>query len=214
VAWNTAASSKTSASITVATNDVVAFIGASEGPDTIGVPTTTISGLSFASQKNNTTSQTCGTRLAAGVATAAASGTISATNSSSTNHWGFGVWVCTGSQGIGNSSEQHTSTKTVAMTPASGAHASVVWGVFDYAAAAVTGISATPTPTHERQKVADATHYSYYVEDLSDQSSSGAVSYGISGGSGSGPFSIVVLEIKTGAGGGGGVRKRVTVTRK
>jgi hypothetical protein len=88
----------------------------------------------------------------------------------------------------------------------------VVWGEFDYAATAVTGISTTPTPTDARQKVEIGSKYTLYVEDLTDQSSSGAVSYGISGGSGSGPFSLVVLEIKIGSG-GGGVRKRVVVAR-
>jgi hypothetical protein len=194
-AWNATGTSKSSASISWQTGDVICVIAGSEANDNLSVPTAT--GLTFASQKNNVAASTCGTRVSAVVAGSNGSDAVTVTNPSSVSDWGFGVWVWRGSGGIGNSSEQHTATLTVSLTPTA-ADSAIVWGAFDFAAAALQTI--TPTPSNTRQRVVDSGSYTLYVADLLDQVSGGAVSYGISG-AGSGPFSIVVLEIKTGAGG-------------
>lgn len=209
-AWNTGAASKsTAATVSWLTNDVVVVIGGSEAADTLAVPTAT--GLTFVSQKSNAAAGTCGTQLAAVVAGSAGTNqAVSMGNSSSSSHhWGFAVWVWRGSQGIGNSSEQHTATKTVNMTPAAGADAGVVWGAFDFQPG--TGPAATPTPTDTRQAFVDGTHYGVVVADITDQASAGAVAYGLTTVTGvAGPYSIVVLEIETGAGGAApaGMNKR------
>jgi hypothetical protein len=114
------------------------------------------------------------------------------TGPNSVQHWGFGVWVWRGSTGIGNSSEQHTATRTVALTPTQ-TNSAIMWGTFDFAAVATVAI--TPAPTNTRQSVLDSARYTLYVSDLTNQTSGGSTSYGV-GGSGTGPFSIVVMEVK------------------
>lgn len=201
--WTAGATTKTLASISWQTGDVIVVIAGNEANDAWTLPT--VAGLTFTTQKTNTAASTCSSLVSAAVAASSSSGTISMgdpTNPAS--HWGFAAWVWRGSQGIGNSAEQHTSTKTVALTPTA-AHGAIVCGVFDFSATAITGISITPTPTNTRQRVADGASYALYVSDLADQSSAGATSYGISGGSGTGPFSIVALEIKAGASAAGNV---------
>lgn len=189
---NDGTGSKTSPAITWQTNDVIVVLAAAEGPDTLGLPTAT--GLTFVSQKSNTTVGTCGTQIAAAVAAGNGSTTVNVTTNDISHHYGFGVWVWRGSAGIGNSAEQHTTTKSVPMTPTA-ADCGVCWGTFDFSASTVTTI--IPAPTTERQRVDGGADYAIYVSDLGDQVSAGAVEYGLNVAP-AGPVSIVVLEIKAG----------------
>ena len=203
-AWNTAGDASGNKTVTVPSflaNDILVAIGGSEtNSPALAVPTA--SGLTFTSQKSNSAANTCASQLA--TATAGAGGTnvvvtMNGPTSGAGSHWGFAVWVWRNSTGIGNSAEQHTTTDTVSLTP-TGAHGGIMWASFDFNAGA-TG-SLTPTPTDTRQNSNDGTHYTFSVADLTDQASSGAVSYGTT--ASGGPFSIVVLEIKNTGGGGGG----------
>ena len=198
VPWTTITTSANSSSISWQTGDVIVVIQGNGGYNSTkipGVPTAT--GLTFSSQQlispvNNTSPSAA--RVSTAVAASSGSGVISLTQpgAGSTNAWGAGIWVFRGSAGVGNSVKQSTATKTVALTPTA-ADSAIVWGVFDYAAGTVQTIS--PTPTHNQGAAVVSGDYTYYVADLDDQTSSGSVSYGISG-SGSGPFSIVAVEIK------------------
>ncbi len=199
--WATTGTSKSTASVSWNSGDVITVVAGSEGGNngTLGTPTAT--GLTFA--KNQDITANGGTRCAAFTATAVAgsnsSGSIQVTNSNSGEHWGFGVFVHRSSTGAGNSAQQATSTKTKALTPTA-ADGAIVWGVFDFNADAAG--SGTPSPTNTRQAAQDAGHYTRLVCDLADQTSSGSVSYGQSGGGTTGPFSIVIQEIKNDGGGG------------
>jgi hypothetical protein len=168
------------------------FIGATEGPNTIGVPTAT--GLTFTSVALNTAASTCGTRAAVAKATAAGSQVVSATNVSSTNLWGFGIWVFAGAI-QGATGEQHTTTHTVSVTP-QGEHSAWCIGAFDFSATAVTGNSITPTVTTSRQKALVGTNYSIYVGEIADQGSKAATAYGLTAGGTAGAISIVAVEVK------------------
>lgn len=208
-AFNTTGATKTLTVPSFNTGDFLTFVGICEGAVTIGVPTAT--GLTFTSRAaNSATGSTCATRAAS--APAAAGGTsvvVSATNSVSTQHWGFGVWVWRGSDGFDVAGEQHTSTKTVSMTHTD-THSGISWGIGDFAATATTGITLSPTPTHTQHALQDGAQYTAYTGDLVDQPSSGAVAYGITGGSGTGPFSIVALAVLgTTTGGGGSTVKQL-----
>jgi hypothetical protein len=83
-----------------------------------------------------------------------------------------------------------------------------VWIVIDWATAAATAASptatshnaSTPGPTASPVAVQQSPNYTYYVAELDDQTSAGAVSYGITG-SGTGPFTIIAIETKASAGG-------------
>jgi len=193
--WITAGASRSIASLSWQIGDVLVAVCIGEGAttSTLGVPTNTGSGLSWASYQNHAATSDCAARISACVASAASSGVISVTNSSATDHWGFAVYIYRDSDGIGNSVEQDTTTQTVALTPTA-ANGSIVWGVGDWSAeAAHTG---TPTPTNTVEATADAGRYTAHVFDLTNQTSAGAVSYGVTGGGTTGPYTIVALEVK------------------
>ena len=118
------------------------------------------------------------------------------------------MYVFRGSAGIGNSNiYTGTSPTGLSLTP-TGADGAVCWGVFDWAAdtaqsfspAATTHSAGSPGPTASPVSAQIAGKFTYYVGDLDDQTSAGAVSYGI-GGAGTGPFTIVALEVKASSAG-------------
>lgn len=189
--WNSNTSPKSSASITWQTGDVIiVIVGQESAGRTIGNPTAT--GLTFSNLRSNTLANTCTTSMASAVAGSNGSGAVSVT-SDGVDFWSFAVWVYRGTNGVGNTAKQQTTTHSVSVTPLAGAHSAFVWGVFDFNTGAVGTI--TPTPTNTGEATQFSPNYTVYIADLADQASAGAVSYGLTG-SGGGPFSIMVAEIK------------------
>jgi hypothetical protein len=191
--WNTGAATKTTASVSWQTGDViVAILGIESNNSVVGAVTAT--GLSFTQRALSTA--TAGTIcFGAGytaVAGSTSSATVNFTDSSSVFHAGLGVWVWRGSDGFDAAAEQHTATKTAPLVHTD-THSAACVGVFDFQPGAVQTI--TPTPTNTRQAFLDGTSYTVYVSDLDDQASSGSVSYGISGGAGTGPFTIIGVGV-------------------
>lgn len=195
VAYNAAGGSRASASISWLTGDVIVMLAGTEGSTTAIPSVGAATGLTLLSQQSNGTASTCCTRLSACVAGGNGSSAVTVTNSDTTEHWGFSVWVYRGSDGIGNSAEGHTTAKTVSQTN-SAADSANVWGGFDFGANAVTNNNITPTPTNTDERAADGAHYTVYVADLTDQTGAGSVAYGVSGAGTISAFSKVVLEIK------------------
>lgn len=193
--WNTTAGggTKSLASISWLAGDVIIVMAGCESNGILGNPTAT-GGLTFTSQKSFAAGSTtaCSSQCAAAVAAADGSGVISMTNSSTSFFWGMAAWVWRMSGGFGASVEQHTSTKTINLT--TGADSAVCWVAFDFGSSSSIG-SAAPAATHIRQAVLIATNYTIYVYDLIDQTSTSAIGYGISGSSGTGPWSIIAIEI-------------------
>jgi len=202
-AFTATGATKSTASISWQSGDVVVAVLGAENTNSITLGVPTVSGLTFTMQKQNnpgTASSTCASMVATAVAASSSSGAVSSTatgSNSGTLFWGMGVYVFRGSAGVGNSAEQHTSTKTVSLTP-TGADSAIVWGVFDFAGAHTN--TATPTATHNEVAINNS-NYDVNISDLDDQVSAGAASYGVTSTS-AGPFSIVVVEVKAGAGGG------------
>jgi hypothetical protein len=190
--WNTGASSKT-LTISWLAGDVIVYAAGSDANDTLPIPTA--AGLTFTSQRSNNAGSTSSAQLAIAIAPAAGTSVVltGTDTSSSTNHWGFAVWVIRGAIGFGASAEQHTATQTVPLGP-TGPHSSIVWIGFDFTGSAVAGVSATPTPTNIRRALSDPTLYTIYAQDLADQASASSVPYGTSGG-GTGPWSILAQEL-------------------
>lgn len=193
--FNTTTSPKTSASISWNAGDLIVVIGGSEGSlGSLATPTGT--GLSFTDSRKNTAASTCGTIVSTATPASSGSSTISMTESGGQD-FGFGVWVFRDSAGFGGSAEQHTTSKTVSYT-AAGTNSAIVWASFDFSVETLGTL--TPTPSNTRHSESVASHYTILVGDLLDQTSGGAVSYGVTGGGSSGPFSIVLKEIKAGSG--------------
>lgn len=191
------AATKTTASISWNSGDVIVVISGSSSIELPNAPSTTGTGLAFTTNKSNNAAGSCAGRLSTAVASATSSGTISVTTGESSHHWGFAVWVWRSSTGVGSTAEKHDTTKTVAMTPV-GANAGVSWAIFDWNAdGAFT--NGSPAPTNTRQNADDGTNYSYGVFDIADTA---ATSYGATGGGTTGPFTILVAEVKNDGGGG------------
>lgn len=201
MSYSNAGASLVSASISWQIGDVVVVIVGTEGPGAETPAVSAITGLPWATQQSNSAGSTCITLLSAAVATNTSSSAITCTKTGSTiTHWGFSVWVYRGSDGIGNSVEGHTSAKTISLTPTA-ADSAIVWAGFDWGANAVTNNNITPTPTNTNERAQDTgANYTIYVADLTDQTSAGATSYGVSGSGTIGAFSKLVLEIKGAAG--------------
>lgn len=208
----------TTASVSWQTDDVVVVFTGCEGGtsgETMNTPTTTGTGISFGAsqQQHDSTGSDASGACWAAVATANSSGTFSG----SYTHVGatgrntvVGVYVYRGSAGIGNSAitaSFPSSGRTISLTP-TGADGSIAWFVADWNAdaaqsftpAATTHSSGSPGPTASPYSQQIAGRVTYYIGELDDQTSAGAVSYGI-GGSGTGPFTIIAIEVKASAGG-------------
>jgi hypothetical protein len=202
------ANETTPTSITWQTSDVVVVMVGTEGAgsETWTAPTTTGAGLTFTQQQQHTSASNCGAGCWTAVAASGSSGTFTIKNPSSvaSTRVALAVYIFRGSAGVGASSQSATGTRTLPLTP-TGADGSILWGVFDWAAAAAqtatptatTHSTASPGPQASPQALLVTGKYTYYIEELDDQVSTGAVSYGI-GGTGTGPFTIIALEVKAG----------------
>lgn len=194
-AWNTAGTSKATVAVTWLAGDILTVMALAENSCTLGTPTAT--GLTFAKNKNIANASRVAGFVATAVAGANGSQAVTVTNSSGVLHWGFGVWVHRNSAGVGNSAvdDGTGSAKTLSLTPTA-ADSAIIWGVGDFNADAVQSI--TPTPTNTDENSLDTPHYTIYAADIEDQTSAGAVLYGVTGGASTGPFTIVIQEIKAG----------------
>lgn len=204
-----AGATRATASVTWAAGDIVVWGGCSEGSQTESFSTPTASGLTFSSVINISAGTPSHAALAIYTATAASSGSsaVTGTLSNGTSTWNAWVWVWHSSGGVGNnaSTASPSSTKTVSLTPTA-ADSGIVWMMGDWNGGSITP-SATPTSPNETTRQATGTSgYNYLTADITDQTSAGAVSYGVTTTS-TGPFTIGVLEIKGTGGGGGTVPK-------
>lgn len=206
--WGTTGASKvTPASVTCNNGDLVVYAATSENNDVLPVPTWP-GGPAFTSQQTNTAASSCGIQIATASCTGTVTAVITGTNfSSSVHQWGFGVWVYSNTGGVGNSTTPLVSTaRTVSLTPTA-AHSAVVWIAPDFSAAAVGATTLTPTPTTTDEATAFS-GYAAFVGDLTDQTSAGATSYGLTGAV-SGKLTKAAIEIK---GTGAGATKNCTLT--
>jgi hypothetical protein len=107
---------------------------------------------------------------------------------------GAGIWVWRGSEGFGSVVEQHTATRTKALVPVD-THSAYCWTVADFNAGVTTSVTLTPTATTTQESAQQASHYTVYSGNLNDQASSGSTNFGTTGGTVTGPSTIVAQEI-------------------
>lgn len=189
VAYSTATNPIVSASVSWLTGDVVIVISMCEAANAQGTAAAT--GLTFTSPVSNATAGTCASKLSTAVAASGSSGTVSVSTLGKT---GMGIWVWSGSDGVGTSTEQHTTTRTKALVPTD-THSAYCWTVGDFNAGATTSVVLTPTPTTTQESAVQAGAYTVYSGNLDDQASSGSTNFGTSGGTVTGPSSIIAVEI-------------------
>jgi hypothetical protein len=204
--WTAGAGTKTTASVSWQTGDIIVVIAGCEASNSV-ISAVTATGLTLTARAGpNSVIGTCYGVGYTAVAASTSSAAFTATNSNTALHWGIAVWVWRGSDGFDAACEQHTATKTKALVHTD-THSAACVGTFDFQPGAAQTI--TPVPTNTRQRVLDGTAYTIYVSDLDDQASSGSVSYGITGGAGTGPFTIIGVAVlgTTSAGGGTTVKE-------
>lgn len=188
--------------------DVVTVLAAGEGTingANFNAPTTTLSNSGISQLQLHPTNNDC----QAGawtftVASGTTTGTISvAMGSGSDNIVLFVAVERGGVQPTAVRSALGTgSGRTVSYTP-SQADSALIWIVADWSAP--VAVAPTPTPTTHTSgspgpsALPGATqfspHFTHYEDLLDDQTGTGAVGYGI-GGSGTGPFTIIVVEVQ------------------
>lgn len=189
-------------SVSWVTGDLILVAQVEEGATSESFATApTATGLTFTNLITHAAASDCGLAVWQATAASNGSGVITATHPNAGNpHWNAWVWVWHSHGGLGNTATQFTSTETVSLTPAGGAHSAIVWVVGDWSAASSPVATPTTPNVTTRQATKSGTAYTYTTADSTDQTSAGAVSYGVNYTS-SGPFSIAVVEIKgTGAG--------------
>lgn len=207
-----ASATEATGSLTWQSGDVILAVASSEGApgtETWVAPTTTGTGVTFTQKQVHAASSDPGAGCWSAVASAGSSGTFSVKNGNAANSQAlaFGVYIFRGSAGVGNSNISTGTSRTVSLTP-TGADGAIVWVVGDWAAAAVqtatptatSHTTAAPGPSASPQAALVSGRFTYYVEELDDQTSAGAVSYGITG-TGTGPFTIIAVEAQASGGG-------------
>ena len=197
LADGTGISRSTSTTFTYQTGDIIVVALVSEGAssETFSAPTA-MTNLTFSNNPiQHQAFSSCALSIFWGQATGSGSGTVTLNTSADNFHWAAWVWQYRGSSGIGNSASQFTTTKTVPLTPAYGAHSAIIWVFGDWAAAASPAVTPTSPNEHTRQATQISGSYSFAQADITDQTSAGQVSYGANYTS-TGLFSIGVLEIK------------------
>lgn len=178
------------ATVTWQAGDLIVYAAGGEDAMAIAAPTAT--GLTFTSQKSNSAASSCSSQLATAIAAADGSAvTLTGTTNNGSLQWGAGIWVVRKHAGfVGNSYEQHTSTRTVTTTIQHKQNL-ILWAVFDFAGAAL--VVESPTAKTDHQQVRSTSHYTVYLEESYPQGR-GTLAVGV-GGAGSGAFSIIALEV-------------------
>lgn len=203
----TSGTTVTSSSLTVQTNDVVTFTAIGEGASagaSFGTPTSTITNSGITNLKLHASASDPEGGIWTMTVTGAGSGTVSVPHTGTGLRCALTVFVHRGGTAptAARSALGTGSSRTVSYT-ASQVDSAIVWAVGDWAAAAVqtptptstTHGAAAPGPTAMPQGTTVAGAYTQNSAVLDDQTSVAAVSYGV-GGTGTGPFTIVVAEIQ------------------
>jgi hypothetical protein len=201
-------SSHVTPSLSVLSGDVVTILAVSEGAsagNTFVAPTTTLSNGGVTQLQLHAAASNCAGGAWTFTVSADGSGTVTlAQNSGVTGNFALMVLVHRGATAAtaARSAIAFSTTRTLAYTP-SQADSAIAWVVGDWAAASVQTIvptstshsTSTPGPSALPQSAKVGTNYTEYAALLDDQTSTASNNYGI-GGSGSGPFTIVVAEIQ------------------
>jgi hypothetical protein len=197
----------TTASLSWQTGDVVIVFAGNEGngTQTLNTPTTTGSGISFGTaQQLHQNASDCGGGCWAAVASASSSGTFSVNDTHSGSRTILiGVYIVRSSSGIGNSVLYTGTSPTGASLTPTAADGTICWMALDWAAAAAqtavptatTHGTSTPGPSASPVSTQLALLFTFTLAELDDQTSAGAVSYGV-GGAGTGAWTIIAIEAK------------------
>ncbi|MGZ4519097.1 MAG: hypothetical protein ACXVXP_05905 [Mycobacteriaceae bacterium] len=197
-------------SVTVQTGDVVTVLCGDEGNSTesFNTPVTTISNSGITLLQSHPASSNCAGGAWTFTVTANGSGTVTSQCTQAGINQVIAVFVDRGGTAAtaARSALSAGSGRTVAYT-ASQADSALHWMVLDWAAAtaqtpvptSTSHTTTTPGPAATPQSATVASIYTENVATLDDQPSTASTGYGI-GGTGTGPFTIIVVEVQ-GAGG-------------
>lgn len=208
-----ASGSETTGSVSWSSGDIVVVLGVTEDnvATTLGTPTTTGTGLTFAALTGFPTNTASNTKVYGWSATASAtsSGTISSTmaGGGATHASGICVWVWSASGGIGNTATavgDTTDPYTASLTRA-GTNSAVCMIAGDWNA--ISDAANDPSPlTGSTEKIGDnagfvSGRYTGYAAHWADEGASGTTSYGVTGIAG-GKITVGAVEVKGSAAAG------------
>lgn len=201
--YGTTGTSKTSGSVSVNQNDVLAVVALASDPVTFSNIDDT-DGNTWTLQQSINVSQFCSAYVWTATANATDSITVSMDSSSSAAHWGFTVYVWRGSSGVGNSNKTNVASgaPSLALTTAQD-NSAILTGNGDWNAGSGTSRtwrtvnSITPTSGNglETKYLQDTSFYTVYEAYWNDAGTAGSKTVGLSAPTGQ-KYSIVAVEIK------------------
>lgn len=207
VSWDTAKDSEVSASFSVATNDVIVALGATEDANTT-LTAMSGGGLTWTLQQSIVVASFGTAYIWTAVATGAASMTATVTANNATGRWGYSILRFGGSDGVGVSNKANTSgAPTLALTTTQANSAIVVinsdWNAMDGTTRTWRTAGVTPTLANGMERVyfRNSVAYSAYAAYYSDAGTAAAKTVGLSAPTGQ-KYSIAAIEIKGSAGAG------------
>lgn len=207
--------SEATATLTWQTGDVLVAMAVDEGSNnavTFSI-TNTGSGLAWTARQSHSSNNDCTLYAWSAVATAGSSGTVTATHTN-TSQMAIGVYqfraptgftIAVGASSLGTSLSGNLHV-ALAMSSADSA---VVWSAGDWSAAAAetpspaatSHTATTPGPSASPVAVPDGTHYTFYFDELDDETATGSQNFGYNGSS-AGPFTVAAVEVKLTSTGG------------
>lgn len=205
-----AAASEVTGSVSWNSGDLVVVTGITDDQaDTLGVPTTSGSGLSFTQKVTTagTNGADCKAYVWSAIASATSSGTISSTASGSI-HAMMNALVYSGSAGLGASNSGVNlaggTAPSVSLTRAND-NSAVIVAICDFNGGNDATVTNSPASGGtQRIATVDSPFLTGFAISWTDQGAAGTTSYGFSGGAAGADWSGVVVEVKGTAAGGGG----------
>jgi hypothetical protein len=197
-----AATSEVTGSVSWNSGDLVVVTGLTDdNASTLGVPTTSGSGLSFTQKVTTagTNGADCKAYVWSAIASATSSGTITSTASGSI-HAMLNALVYSGSAGLGASNSGVNlaggTAPSVSLTRANN-NSAVVVGICDFNGGTDATVTNAPASGGtQRIATADNPFLLGFVIDWTDQGASGTTSYGFTAGQSGADWSGVVVEVK------------------
>jgi hypothetical protein len=203
--------SHVTATITAAVGDVIHVVGGNGGGTagvTVGAPTSTLAGAVVHNLQSNTAASNCAGGAWSIDGFTGGTGTVTVPQSSSTEDMSFLVIQessATAATAV-RSAKSTGSSRTASYTP-SQAGSRIIYAVYDWSQGTLvaetptssTHNTSTPGPQAVPFTYSPLGLYSAWEDTLDAQASTGATTYGITG-TGTGPYTIFVVEIQqTGA---------------
>lgn len=190
--WTDTAANEVTPTVSWLSGDLICVVATTENSN-YNVPTPTGGGLNFALERSTNVSNNCNVYLWTTIAQSNGSSQISSLNGS-TGGKGIGVFVFSGSSGIGNVQTYSGVSNLTRSLTRSQPNSTVIAIMGDWVALNDTSVTAVPTGVVDTAAYRSGA-YTVYVMHYENQGAAGSTNYGIGSHTGTGQFSFLIAEI-------------------